>query len=343
MAITSKTNRQLAWISVAGLILGIAVAGPGLRNFFRSESDGGKTSGIQIVAPKKPTDLQAIAAPHLQVASERSHQIIDDQLAPIDTFFQSTKEGTAKFAELSLGWGSKWRLVADSIPYTQGDRHSEYLRSKFEEFVFTPEQFEKVIRQSVDGYLAELRSIESKMLVDLKADLDDFPADSALRRLDATQWQDSFDDAIAKATAAASDQIGSDVATQLVSIITGEVLAQVAVRLGVSSGILTTGAASGWATFGVGVAIGLVIDQLVTIAWDHWSDPKGKLTKQLNMKIQEINILIRNGDSQVQGLRARFRQIADQRAVLRKDAIMELLKHYSAGNSTGNSTGDKRQ
>jgi hypothetical protein len=333
MEITSKIIRRLAWISIAGLIIGVAVAGPALRNLYRSETNSRKNSEKQTVAPKKPIDFQAVAAPHLQVASDRSQQIIDDQLAPINTFFQSTKEGTAKFAELSLGWGSKWRLVADNIPYTQGDRHSEYLRSKFEEFVFTPEQFEKVIRQSVDGYLSELKSIESKMLVDLKADLDDFPADSALRRLDATQWQESFDDAIAKATAAATDQIGSDVATQLVSIITGEVLAQVAVRLGVSSGILTTGAASGWATFGVGVAIGLVIDQLVTIAWDHWADPKGKLTKQLNMKIQEINILIRNGDSQVQGLRTRFRQIADQRAVLRKDAIIELLKHYSAGDT----------
>jgi hypothetical protein len=331
MATASKTNRQLAWISIAGLIIGVAVAGPVLRSFIRSETNNSTDSQEQIVTPKKPIDLQSIAAPHLQEAADRSQQIIDDHLEPIDTFFQSTKEGTAKFAELSLGWGSKWRLVADSIPYTQGDRHSEYLRSKFEEFVFTPEQFEKVIRQSIDGYLAELRSIESKMLVDLKADLDDFPADSVLRRLDSTQWQESFDEAIAKATDAAADQLGSDVATQLVSIITGEVLAQVAVRLGVSSGILTTGAASGWATFGIGVAIGLVIDQLVTIAWDHWADPKGKLTKQLNMKIQEINILIRNGDSQVQGLRTRFRQIADQRAVLRKDAIMELLKHYSSG------------
>ncbi len=333
MAITPKSNRRLTCISIAGLILGIAAAGPALRNFVQTRSTSNRNFEKQTVSPKKTIDLQAIAAPHLQVASDRSQQIIDDQLAPIDRFFQSTKEGTAKFAELSLGWGSKWRLVADSIPYTQGNRHSEYLRSKFEEFVFTPEQFEKVIRQSVDGYLAELRSIESKMLVDLKADLDDFPADSVLRRFDATQWQESFDDAIAKATTAASDQIGSDVATQLVSIITGEVLAQVAVRLGVSSGILTTGAASGWATFGVGVAIGLVIDQLVTIAWDHWADPKGKLTKQLNMKIQEINILIRNGDSQVQGLRTRFRQIADQRAVLRGDAIIELLKHYSAGDT----------
>ncbi len=331
MAIPTKSNRQLAWMSLAGLIVAVAVAGPALRSFIRSDSNNSKNSEKQIVAPKSSIDLQAIAAPHLQAASDRSQQIIDDQLAPIDSFFQSTKEGTAKFAELSLGWGSKWRLVADSIPYTQGDRHSEYLRSKFEELVFTPEQFEKVVRQSVDGYLTELRSIESKMLVDMKADLDDFPAESALRKLDATQWQASFDDAIAKASAAASDQIGSDVATQLVSIITGEVLAQVAVRLGVSSGILTTGAASGWATFGVGVAIGLVIDQLVTIAWDHWADPKGKLTKQLNMKIQEINILIRNGDSQVQGLRTRFRIIAEQRAVLRKDAIMELLKYYSAG------------
>ena len=327
----SQTTRQLTVLSIAGVMVGVVLAGPTWRAVVRSWSVAEQTSSSIDDVAKKPIDLQAIAAPHLQLATDRSQQIIDDQLAPIDAFFLSTKEGTAKFAELSLGWGSKWRLVADSVPYTQGKRHSEYLRSKFEENIFTPEQFETVIRQSVDGYLDELQSIESRMLVDLRADLEDFPAESVLRSLDAKQWQDTFDDAIAKATAATSDQIGSDVGTQLVSIITGEVLTQVAVRLGVSSGILTSGAVSGWATFGVGIVVGLVIDQLVTIAWDHWTDPKGKLTKQLNMKLQEINILVRNGDSQVQGLRSRFRQIADHRAALRKDAIMEILNTYSSG------------
>jgi len=331
IASEDKSNRQFVVISFVGLIVGAVMVGPTWRavNRIWLSSEEIKSS---VVAPEnRSINLQELASPHLQSAASQSHAIIDEQLAPINQFFKSTKEGTAKFAELSLGWGSKWRLVADGVPYTKGNRHSEYLRSKFEEYVFTPDQFEKVIRQSVDGYLDELRSIEGKMLVAIRADINDFPVDSSLKHLDSKQWQTAFDDAIARASAATTDQLESDVGTQLVSIITGEILTQVAVRLGISSGILTVGAASGWTTFGVGLVIGVIIDQIVTVAWDHWSDPKGKLIKQLNMKLEELNILIRNGDSQVQGLRSRFREIADQRALLRKEAIMEILNSYSAG------------
>lgn len=327
----SQSKRSVVGLSLAGLVI-LGVWGLPLLRDLSPENKGKDAASVKVAELSKPAiDFAAIAAPHLRMATERSQEAIDEQIEPINQFFKSAKKGTQKFAELSLSWGSKWRLVADGLPYTRGDRHSEYLRARFEEHLFTPSQFEAVVRQSVDGYLSELRSIEGKMLVDLRADIEDFPTDSSLRTLGEVDWQEAFDDAIARATSATSQQLESDVGTQLVSIITGEVLTQVAVRLGVSSGILTAGAASGWATFGVGLVVGIIIDQLVTVAWDHWTDPAGKLTKQLNQKLDELNILIRNGDSQVQGLRSRFRKISDQRALLRKDAIMELLETHSAG------------
>jgi len=74
------------------------------------------------------------------------------------------------------------------------------------------------------------------------------------------------------ALAASRADLQADVATQLLSIIAGEVLTQAAVRTGVSAGIVGTGAAFGWATFGVGIVVGLILDQVITWVWDWCAD-----------------------------------------------------------------------
>ena len=102
-------------------------------------------------------------------------------------------------------------------------------------------------------------------------------------------------------------------------------LTQVAVRLGVSAGILGTGAASGWATLGIGVLVGLVIDQMVSAIWSQFSDPTKNLEDELNYQLKVMQRVICYGDEKTKGLEQHFEEIAKSRAELRRIAVLQLL------------------
>lgn len=192
--------------------------------------------------------------------------------------------------------------------------------------MFKPPQLEDAIRQVVASYLKHVESIEGQMLVRIRADVAEFPSPYLIAQIDESKLQATYDEALSRAIEATGSNLRTDITTELVSIITGEVLAQVAVRLGVSAGILGTGAASSWATFGIGLVVGLIVDQIVSWVWDWYADPKGNLAVELNGKLDEINRLIVDGSDDVQGLRERLRAFAKDRATVRSQAVLEILQ-----------------
>ncbi len=212
------------------------------------------------------------------------------------------------FEPAILGWGSKWRIVADATPFTRGDRHREYLKEQFELQVLNGDDLTKAIQQAVSEFLANMRSIESKMLVDLRVDVEDLSQTYGLGMMNADEVQSHFDAAIINAMQVSGYDLRSNISSQLVSIIVGEVLTLVAVRWGVSAGILGTGAASGWATFGVGVIVGLVIDQLVSAIWSRFSDPTKNLEEELNLQLKIMERIICYGDDNTKGLEKHFEE-----------------------------------
>ena len=249
----------------------------------------------------------------------------------LDGFFADSKKNTRAFADEALSWSSKWRLVADHLPFTRKDRHERFIRQKFEEYVFKQSQLEDAVKQVVKSYLTHVRSIEGKMLVDLRADVADFPSAYLLAQIDENKVQAAFDEAISRAIAATGSSLRADIATELVSIIAGEVLTQVAVRLGVSAGILGTGAASSYVTLGIGLIVSLIVDQIVSWVWDWAADPRGNLAHDLDRKLDQINRLIVDGSNDVKGLRARLQEFARERAGFRRQAVLALLQPQIGG------------
>jgi hypothetical protein len=166
------------------------------------------------------------------------------------------------------------------------------------------------------------------MLVKVRADVADFSATYVIAELDETELRARYDDALSQAVAATGNGLRSDIATQLVSLIAGEVLTQVATKLGISAGILGTGAASSWATFGVGLVVGLIVDQIVSWVWDWYADPTGSLVLQLNTKLDRLNRLIVDGSDEGQGLRSRLKAYSKDRARVRKAAVLAVLQTH---------------
>ena len=285
----------------------------------RSRTSQGKGSPT----PEKPVPLELVT-PHLSNADSRINEAVLNHFLPVRALLNRGRSNTDKFAKLALGWSSKWRIATDAIPFTKGGSNEKYLKEQFELHVLNGEELQRAIEQCVNEFIAEVHSIESKMLVDLLADVQGFSREHQLANLDAKEIQSMFDQAISNAMQVASSDLRSNISSQLVSIVVGEVLTQVAIRLGVSAGILGTGAASSWATLGIGLVVGIVIDQIVMTIWNSWSDPEGKLVESLNQQLDLMQRIICDGDQDTKGLAQHFAEIANSRSLLRRKAVLEI-------------------
>jgi hypothetical protein len=224
-----------------------------------------------------------------------------------------------------LGWRSKWKFVRDKVPFSRGGRHAAFLREAFAKHLFTPEDLNTAVEQAVRGYGDAIAGVENQMLVRIRADLVDLARADLPEFSDQAELVAAYDIAMKRAVSHIGTDVTADVATLLVSLIAEEVLAQAAVRMGVSAGLLGAGAGTSWATFGAGLVVALIVDQLITWVWDWWSDPRGDLAAELNIRLDELHDQIVEGDTSAEGLRPRLAEFARQRASLRREAVFEML------------------
>lgn len=321
MAESRNRRLTLAAISLIGVVIGVLARGPVVELLRGGKGDEPKPARVKL--PPSPEEL---AKPHLSWADRECEAVIEEHLRSIESFFSDSKKNTRGFAEIALGWGSKWRLVTDYIPFTRGGRHEEFIREEFAKAIFKPTELEKVVSLVVASYMRHVESLEGQMLVRIRADAGDFPSTYLIARIDENRVKVSYDEAVSRAIEATGNDIRNKVTTEIISIIVGEVLTQVAIRLGASVTILSAGAASSWMTLGIGAIVGLIVDQIVSWIWDWYADPQGDLAAQLDAKLDEINRLIVDGADGVTGLRERLGQFARQRAAVRRQAVLSLLR-----------------
>jgi hypothetical protein len=275
---------------------------------------------------KLPPPPEEVAGRHLSWADQECQRVIEEHIKALDSFFADCKKNTRGFADDALGWGSKWRLVADHVPFTSGRRNEAFIRERFHERIFSPTQLEVAVKQVVANYVKHMESIEGQMLVRIRMDMANFPSSYPIATIDETKLRKTYDEALSRAIDAAGTDLRSDLGTELILTIAGGLLTQVAIKLGLSAGILGAGAASSWATFGIGLVVGIIIDSVVSWIWDWYADPAGSLSTRIDEKLDEIHRLIVDGSDGVTGLRERLRQFSNQRAGVRSRAVLTLLR-----------------
>jgi hypothetical protein len=284
---------------------------------------------VKLLRGHVPTPRE-VAAPHLSWAEHETERVVDDHLQVLVRFFAGAKKNTRPFAEEALSWGSKWRLLVDYVPYTRGGRHEKFMRQKFEEYVFTPADLEQAVGQILREYLQEVKSIEGEMLVRIKADVSDFPANYPIATFDKGRIDGIYEDAIRQAIDATKSDAQADLAlfisTEALSTIVVGVLRQVAVELGVSASVLGPGAAFAPETIGISLVVGVIVDVIVSWIWDRYADPKGELATKIDRKLDDLHRLIVNGSQSVTGLRSRLQEIARERARVRGTAVLAVLR-----------------
>jgi hypothetical protein len=269
--------------------------------------------------PARPRAWE-LARARLDRADAECRRALDEQLEGLEAFFEEAKQRSPRFADRVLGWEGRWKLVADRLRLDAG-AHATFIRRLFREELFTPEELEGRTRQAVEGYLEAVRDIEGRMLVALSQDLAGSPTSLPIVAPDPGGLRDHFERAAAEAAGRAGAVLGEDATRELVALIVGEVLAQAAVRLGVSTGVLGAGAASAALTLGSGLVVGVLVDQVVSWA----RDGRGELIRELDRRIDALGALVVSGTSGAPGLRRRLERYDRDRAAGRRSAVREVI------------------
>ena len=299
-------------ITTAGVLVGLILA-----LVIKAVLLGGGSSGVPY-----PVEVQSpheIVQRHLQWAEQERAAGAEPHLRPVREFFEAARMGSRAFAEDSLGWDSKWTLGQDYL--TGSNEHPAYLQSRFDLRIFRWDDLDQLLNQVVASYLKHLDDVDSMMLVRLEQDLATLPSSSFAMGVDQEKLHIVLDEALAQAVAMAQGDFRGMIGRELVSFVVGEVLTVATASLATSAGILGTGAASGWATFGAGVVVGLIVDAVVTEIYSQTFNPIGELSDKLNAQLTQMESLIVDGATDAPGLRGSLNSVAMRRATAIRQSV----------------------
>jgi hypothetical protein len=260
---------------------------------------------------------QARARPHIEKADAESQAGIDTSLRSLQAFFDEAKGHAEAFAYDVLGWTSKYKLIRG--------QHEEFLAETFRKHFFGPDELKQAMTSAVEAYVADLEAIDNRMLVDIRMDVADLPAAATLTKMPIPDLQQRYQSVCSRIAGITGADTAVDVGRLAADMIVSSVVTMMAARMGTSAVVLGAGAASSWWTFGIGIAIGVIVDQIIATVWDWTYDPHGKLVALMEEKIDELQNLVLDGAEGKPGLRQELRRYADKRAIVRREAVLELL------------------
>ena len=301
---------------VLALIAGVA---------FHSSSSDSVPVGIGQAAPR--VNAREIVDRHLAWADGQGN--VEQSAQPVRELFAGARLGTRKFAGEALSLTSKWKVLTDFI--TDGQDHKAFLKEQFALNVFPPEALEAAVQQAVAGHMRRLDDVDSELLVRLKADLASVPNLELSAGLDRQAIQASLDAAVRQAVEAVQAELLPGAGLELVSYVAGEVLTSATFSLGASTGILSAGAASGVVSLGVGLVVGIIVDAVVSWAYDAMYDPVGQLATRIDQTLGALEQTILSGSADAPGLISRLQDYGARRSHARNATIRSVVLPSAGG------------
>lgn len=293
--------------------------------------------GVELPATNTPIDWSAWRKkawdkiePRIAEADAADRAALETQLATVDAFFQERRPGTKAFAEAVLSFKGKWVFVKSKLPTAEDGDHLKFLNEKFERNIFTIDELRRVIESSIGGYVSRVQGIENQLLVDVQADLSERElavAGAPLANVPEGEFRNRFEALLQSVATSVAHDSQFAASREVVSFVAGEIAAQIAVRvatavatrLGISAGILGTGAASGWATFGLGLVAAVVIDVAIDkITRAAGYDPVAKVAAKVDEVLGQVRTMIVDGDPEA------VRDLAKLRVMAVEDPVAEV-------------------
>lgn len=267
----------------------------------------------------------------LKHADHSSLRAAEQSADGLRAFFQKCKDGTPAFAEVALGWKSKRLVIWERMPFTEPNQHRTYLDEQFQQKVFSQSELAAVLESCGSDFRQAIDGIENQLLVDVRQDLEDFPA--IVLPPTPQEAQAEFE----RLAQAIANDSALDVGIEVGKLATATAIESVALavlsKLGVSSTILGGGAAAGTATLGASVVAAILIDYLLGRVIDWFYDPQANLTQKINQSLDEIRGLLIDGDAEAHDAFKRLKrwQESDPDERVRVVAELEAEKLEAGG------------
>jgi hypothetical protein len=248
---------------------------------------------------------------HVRTAEVDARAAVDRHAAEFASIIGERKVGAATFAREMVSWRSKWRVIKQYLPFSDSDGHRKYVEEQFAKHIFSEADIADATRMAVTESLKDLEAIENRLAVQIRAEIDGRPLSGA-EILTAAQ---QFAAAIEQVTSASQWDAAKAAGNLAVAEVATTIGTQALVRLGVSGGILGTGAANSWWTLGGGLLLGLVVDAV----WQWVDDPAGDIERET---VAALDSLANDGSA---ALRSELGAVVTMRAGLWDRAVEEMV------------------
>jgi hypothetical protein len=292
----------------------------------KPSDSAGESRPVQ--APRKAVPFELLTK-HLDWAQSERDARVEPCLLRLRSFFSRSKEGVPTFSRNAFGWGSELRLIKDCIPFTSHESNKRYLEAQFKEHIFAADDLQSAVRGVIDDYVRQANDVDNQMLVRMRLDLANLPEQRIPEITSQDLFQKRFESALHDVQARIGEQIATGAAdfavSELATRIAVQVLEAAAVELGTEGGVLAAGASSSWATLGVGLVVGIIVDRIL----DWWLDPVGELQKKLTKELDRLHELIVDGDGNETGLRAKLHEISRGRRKMQTLATAQMIEELN--------------
>lgn len=232
--------------------------------------------------PKRdPAELKAACEQHVREADRKAAEAVAKRSREFAAFIESKKAGAKPFSEDIVSLYGKWRAVKPYLPFTQKNGHKEYIEEKFAQHIFSKSDFAIAVRLAIAGTIKDIESIENELAVALRQEV----LGRSLAPDEIPIVEEGFKKAIEQLVTASQFDAAKSVGSLIVAEIAGSFVTQVMIRLGVSAGIIATGAANSSWSLGVSIVIGVILGWV----WEWIDDPKGDIEREIKIALDRLS------------------------------------------------------
>ena len=298
-------NRTLASL-VFGALTGLMLATCGCSSSHPAESDSAEPPKKQRAAPVVITPKMREAAwlriiPRLEQFDSETADDIEVAIDSIEDFFKEKSQGARPFAAETISLYGKFQHLKGAI---DSDARQRYLKDCFARHIFTDDELAKTLESVISQFISKMKARESQLLVQIRADLSESDLGPELLApfvMDDIVFRKQFDLLVEQVAPDVSRDIGIDITKQVLdwevaTPLLAKIGAELAARLGLSGTILGTGAASGVATFGIGIVVGIVMDRFLDWVFRMAGhDPEAKIAAKASKSLDQFEGIIIRG------------------------------------------------
>ena len=256
-------------------------------------------------------ELEAACALHVTEAHLQATEVIAKRAAIFWSYVHSRKRGVRGFSRKVVSMYGKWRVVKPHLPFTNSNGHREFVIYEFNRHIFTARDLGRAVQRAIEDTLKDLEAIENDLAVTLRQEI----LGRSLAPDEAPVAAEEFRLAVERMVAASQWDATKSAGSLVVSEVAAQVATQVLVRLGISAGILTAGAANTWWSFGGALVIGVMVD----LVWEWVDDPAGDIEREMT---DALDGLARKGST---AIKAELLEILEARCAFWRETIHENL------------------